>query len=141
MPPEMNKQWKVILVFACVFLAGGLCGGALTLRLDKRHRPPGRPDFRLDLMERLASDLGLSDAQKEKIRPIVQRTQEETQRLRRENVRDVAALMDRMHADVAAVLTPEQRVKLEELRKRFRERAEKVRGQFRDRDRPPPPDS
>jgi Spy/CpxP family protein refolding chaperone len=135
----MNKPWKVILVFIGVFIAGGLCGSALTLRTMKVPRPDGRPPVRFDIMGRLEKGLDLTEAQIEKIRPIVQRTQEETQRLRRENVRDLAAVMDRMHADLAAELTPEQRVKLEEMRKRFRERAERVRGQFRDRDRPPPP--
>ena len=33
-------------------------------------------------------------------------------------------------------LTPEQRIKLEEMRKHFRERAERVRGEFREQDRP-----
>ncbi len=137
----MNKSWKVILVFAGVFLAGGLCGSALTFRVIKGPRPEGRPPVRFDIMARLEKGLDLTDAQKEKIRPIVQRTQEETQRLRRENVRDLAAVMDHMHADLKAELTPEQGVKLEEMRKRFRERAERVRGQFRDHDRPPPPRS
>lgn len=137
--PDMNKPWKVVLVFIAVFLAGGLCGSAITLRVMKGPRPEGRPPFRVEIMGRLEKNLDLTEAQKEKIRPIVQRTQEEAQRLRRENVKDLAAVMERMHAELAAELTPEQRVKLEEMRKKFHERAERMRGQFRDRDRPPPP--
>jgi len=135
----MNKPWKVVLAFVGVFVAGGLCGSALSLRLLRGFHLGGRPPVRLNIMGRLEKSLNLTEAQKEKIRPIVQRTQQETQRLRRENVRDLAAVMDRMHADLKAELTPEQGVKLEEMRKRFRERAERVRGQFRDHDRPPPP--
>jgi Spy/CpxP family protein refolding chaperone len=137
----MNKPWKVILVFVGLFLAGGLCGAALTMRILKGPRPDGHPQVRFDMMERLEKGLKLTDEQKEKIRPIVRRTQEETQRLRRENVREIAAVMDRMHNDVAAELTPEQRTKLEDMRKRFHERAERVRVMFRDGAPPPPPGS
>jgi Spy/CpxP family protein refolding chaperone len=135
----MNKPWKVILMFLGVFIAGGLCGAALGIRFFHGPPPGGRNPVRVDIMDRLDKGLKLTPEQKEKIKPIVQRTQEETQRLRRENVRELAAVMDRMHTEVAAELTPEQRVKLEEMRKRFRERAERVRGFFHDRQLPPPP--
>jgi Spy/CpxP family protein refolding chaperone len=135
----MNKPWKVILVFLGVFVAGGLCGAALGIRFFHGPPPGARGPVRLDIMERLDKGLKLTSEQKEKIKPIVQRTQEETQRLRRENVRELAAVMDRMHTEVAAELTPEQRTKLEDMRKRFRERAERVRGFFHDRQPPPPP--
>lgn len=141
MGPEMNKPWKVILVFVGLFLAGALCGSALTMRILKGSRPDGRQPARFDMMERLEKGLKLTDEQKEKIRPIVRRSQEETQRLRRENVREIAAAMDRMHNDIAAELTPEQRAKLEDMRKRFRERAEHVRGMLRDGPPPSPPGS
>jgi Spy/CpxP family protein refolding chaperone len=133
----MNQRWKVILVFTGVFLAGAVCGGPVAARLLRTGRSEWRPgNMRLQVMERLEHELKLTDAQKERVRPLVLRAQEETQHMRRENIRNIAIVMDRMHAEISAELTPEQRIKLEEMRKRFRERAERVRGEFREQDRP-----
>ena len=136
---NMNKPWKVVLVFVGVFLAGAICGGPLAMRFFRPGRPEERAASRPQILQRLVDDLKLSEEQKAKIQPIVQRTLQETQRLRRENVKAIAAVMEQMHGEVAAELTPEQRVKQDEMRKRFRERAERVRSEFRDHDRPPPP--
>ena len=138
----MNQRLKVILIFTGVFVAGAVCGGPLVGRFLRSDRPEWRRGLRPQVLERLEEDLGLTAAQKEKVRPVVMRAQEEMQRLRRENVRNLAVVMDRMHTEISAELSPEQRVKLEDMRKRFRERAERVRGEFRDMDRPlsPPTD-
>lgn len=152
----MNKPWKVILAFAGVFLAGVICGGAWAPRWwfaperPMGARPGGGPQ---SLLPRLEKQLKLTEAQTDRIRPIVERMQVETQRLRREGVREFTAAMERMNLAIAAELTPEQRVKLEEMRKKFRERAEHMRREFRERERapgsgdepsrggpPPPPD-
>lgn len=132
----MNRRLKVILVFVGVFLAGAISGGAIAMRVLKSDRPDWRRGTRLQLMDRLVEELKLTEAQREKISPIVVRAQEETQALRRESLLAIAVVMDRMHADMGVELTPEQRVKLEEMRKRFRERAERMRREFRAPDRP-----
>ncbi len=127
----MDPSWKAILAFAGVFVAGGLCGVALSYRLP--HAPHPRPH----IMQRLERDLALTDAQKEKIEPMVHRAQEDVQRLRRENIRSIGAVMEKLQSDIAAELTPEQRVKQDAMRKRFRERVERMRAEFRDRSGPP----
>lgn len=137
----MNKPWKVVLVFIGVFVAGAICGGPLVGRWLRPDGGKPRTGFWPQLTERLEKELKLTDEQKAKIRPIFQRAQEETQQLRRENVKAIAAVMDQMHTQVAAELTPEQKVKLEELQTKFRERADRMRREFRERPPgPPPPD-
>ncbi|MEO6005898.1 MAG: hypothetical protein ABIZ04_25985 [Opitutus sp.] len=136
----MNQRLKVILIFTGVFIAGAVSGGPLAMRFMRPDRPEWRRGLRLQVMERLEEELGLTAEQKNRVQPVVLRAQEETQRLRRENIKNIAVVMDRMHAEISAELTPEQRVKLEDMRKRFRERAERVRGEFRDQDRPPSTD-
>jgi hypothetical protein len=81
------------------------------------------------LMRQFTRELALSSEQREKILPIVGRAGEDFQRLRdeenrrrQENVADVARVNERMYVDVAAVLTPEQRTKLQQMRERFEER-------------------
>ena len=135
----MNRRFKVILVFVGVFLAGAICGGAVASRVMKQDRPDWRRGTRLQLMDRFNEELKLTEAQKVKIAPIVSRAQEETQNFRRESIRGIAVVMERMHTEMAAELTPEQRLRLEDMRKRFRERADRMRREFRDQDRPARP--
>lgn len=147
----MDKPWKVILAFAGVFIAGAIFGGALAPRwLSYGHPPgpaaqPGRGGLLGGprMLERLERELELTPAQKEKIAPIVARMEDETRRMRRESVQQFRAAMDKTNAEIAAELTPAQRAKLEDLRKRFRERLEHFRADFRGRERswerPPPP--
>jgi Spy/CpxP family protein refolding chaperone len=131
----MNQRLKVVLILVGVFLAGAVCGGPIALRFLRPARPEWNRGARPQVMDRLSKELDLTQAQQEKIRPIVTRAQEEMQHFRRESIRNIAVVMDRMHTDVAAELTPEQRSKLEDMRKKFRDRAERIRGEFRNPDR------
>ena len=140
----MDKPWKVVLAFSGVFLAGVLAGGAITMRLEHRPRFSGRlpppPEFLPKMMERLTDRLELTGEQAAKIRPIIAQAQTDFQQLRRQHVKDVAQVMERMHNDVAALLTPEQKVKLDQMRQEFRARAERMRREFRGANPPPPDD-
>ena len=131
-----TKTWKVVLVFAGVFAAGVVTGATWSWRFgrpgpEERPRWAG-PGFGNRMMERMREDLNLTDEQKARLEPIVQRSDEELQTLRRGQLQEVAQIMDRVHAEVAAVLTPDQRTKLEEMRERFRQRAERMRREFRE---------
>lgn len=81
------------------------------------------------LMRQFTRELALTVEQREKILPIVGRAGEDFQRLRDEenrrrldNVADVARVNERMYVDVGAVLTQEQRTKLQQMRERFEDR-------------------
>ncbi len=81
------------------------------------------------LMRGFTKSLQLTPEQREKIQPIVSRAGEDFQRLREEDVRrrqenfaDVARVNERMYADVAAVLTPEQRTELQAMRQRIEDK-------------------
>jgi len=87
-------------------------------------------------MARFEKELELTPEQKEKIRPIVARTEQDAMRLRRESIQNFRALMDRMAAEINVELTPEQRTKFEAIRSRLRDRVERFRTEFRDRNRP-----
>jgi Spy/CpxP family protein refolding chaperone len=134
----MEKPWKVILAFAGVFVAGAIFGGALWPQWFG-HEGRGRRGFgELHMMDRLVSELSLTPEQKEKIAPIVARAEEETRRLRRESVQSFRAVMEKANGEIAAELTPEQKAKLDDMRKRFRERIERYRARDRDREKAPP---
>ncbi len=126
----MNRPWKVIFAFPIVFLAGAIFGGALAprwLRVVRLQNLQNRPPFTERMMQRLDSELKLTDAQKESILPIVKRMAEETQRMRRDGAQTYRTVMDGYNAEIALQLTPEQRAKLDDMRRRFRERMERFR--------------
>lgn len=130
----MNKPWKVILVFAGVFLSGVICGGPL-LEWYKHQREERRPPFVERTMERYQRELKITAEQEAEIRPILLRVRAKWRQARDENVRTLTEIVDHMHLEVAAELTPEQQVKLEEMRKELRARAERLRGRVRDREK------
>lgn len=133
--PDMDKTWKVILAFAGVFIAGGICGGLLEHRMDRMARAGNRPvlnqNFWPQLMQRLVGRLDLTPEQRQKIQLIVRHSQVEAQKQRRDHVGNIVRIMDQMHVEISSLLLPAQRVKLEELRARFRERIERERGEAR----------
>lgn len=148
----MDKPWKVIFAFICVFIAGAVFGGVFTLRSAGRrpvatsqppppNRPPGaRPpqsappvQIQPAIMRQMTQRLNLTAEQREKIKPVVARATEELQRLRRENLHDTTRVMEVMYADVAASLTSEQRSELEEMKRKMQERVaeeKKKRGEL-----------
>jgi hypothetical protein len=95
---------------------------------------PGRPPVNVrpnaiqpQLMKQFTQKLNLTHEQKKTISPIVARASEDFQRLRQENLADTARVTERMYADVSAVLTMEQRVELEQMRKQMQERVQNER--------------
>jgi Spy/CpxP family protein refolding chaperone len=128
--PDMNKPWKVILAFLGVFLAGAVFGGFISMRAAKRFmgnatpREPGAPggQFSPQILKRLTERLGLTPEQQEKIRPILKQTEEEMRRLRQAGFRETIAVAEHMNEQMAALLTPEQKTKLDAMHQEMRER-------------------
>jgi hypothetical protein len=79
------------------------------------------------LMRQFTQRLKLTTEQRERIRPIVTRAGEDFVRLRQENLADTARVTERMYADVAALLTPEQRAEVETMRRQMEERVQAER--------------
>ncbi|MFM1850842.1 MAG: hypothetical protein RIS54_526 [Verrucomicrobiota bacterium] len=138
----MNKPWKVILAYLGVFVAGAVLGGVVTLRIvrdfARDHRPIDR--FAPLLMKRYADRLDLTDEQRVRVREIVRKTETELRRLRSDGFKEAIAAGEKMNAEIAQILTPEQRLALEEFKQEMRERW-KVERQNRlpraDREGPP----
>ena len=120
----MNKPWKVILAFTGVFLAGAVIGGVVTLRFVREMVRDFRPMDRFEplLMKRYASRLELTEEQREQVREIVRTTEKELRRLRGEGFKEAVSAGEKMNAQIEQILTPEQRVRLEELKQEMRER-------------------
>jgi Spy/CpxP family protein refolding chaperone len=121
----MNKTWKVVLAFTAVFLAGSIFGGLLAMRVGPRvmaQKKSGPPPVAGQLLLRHFADrLELTPEQKEKIRPMVERADEEVRRLRQGSLKETGVVLRRLQQEIAGELTAEQRKKLEKLQERQRE--------------------
>lgn len=147
----MNRPWKLVLLLAGIFLAGGVTGSLLTARFG-RHWVAPRPapeQWAPMHLGRLSRRLELSATQVDELRPIVRRYMEEFGRVRSESLGLSRGLMDRMQREIAQKLTPEQRLKFDEYNREMRERMRKLmqkkggdsrgRGERTEKPEPPPP--
>ncbi len=144
----MDKPWKVIFAFVGVFIAGAVFGGFFALRstgkrLASERTQVARPAINKvaqgaqvpapakgiapQVMRQLTQRLSPTPEQQKALRPIVGRATEDLQRMQREHLADAARTTERMYADVAALLTPEQRTKLEQMRQEMLERVRRER--------------
>jgi uncharacterized membrane protein len=124
----MIKPWKLILLLAGIFIAGGVTGAFVMVRAGKEmlRQRPGPQDWAPNHMKRLVERLGLNPEQTEQIRPVVKRNMEELSRLRNETMAETKGVFERMEREISEKLTPEQREKFDKLNKEMRERARKV---------------
>jgi len=144
----MNKPWKLVLLLAGIFLAGGVTGAFVMLRVGREMlaRRPGPEQWAPIHLKHLAERLDLTPEQQDQLRPIVRRNMEELNRLRTYSMAETKSAFERMEREIAEKLTPDQKTKLEQMNKEFRERAAKrldaggpggPRGDRGDRDHPP----
>ena len=126
----MNRTLKLSLLCAGIFACGAVAGALGAKKFIKpgppRHvqpQPSGQPEgFGPQQLRRLSDELGLSDAQKEKISPILEKAGEELRQLRRESWRQSTAVIEAMETAVAEQLPPGQREKLAVLQEAQRAR-------------------
>jgi Spy/CpxP family protein refolding chaperone len=129
----MQTPWKVIVAFLGVFVAGSIFGGFFALRVDRERKPQKRVEqpvgtLNLRLMRRFAEQLDLTEQQKEMLRPVMERAGEDLRRVQQAQLRETSVMVERLQQDVAKVLTPEQKLKLETMQRETRERMKAGRG-------------
>ena len=119
----MNKslRWKLILAFVLIFLAGAACGffGAVHMhRVFFAHMAPD--SMAQHMKERMRVELRLTPEQMQKISPIIDRAASQLKTTRDQTMRSVHEILSQTHHEMQPLLTPEQRIKLEEMEKRHR---------------------
>ena len=121
----MDKNWKVILAFTAVFLAGAIFGGLLALRvgppLAQRRAGPAPFATAPAVLRRMTDRLELTNEQKEKIRPLVDHAEEEIRQFRQVSLREVGLILRLLQQTIAIELTANQRKKLEKMQEHQRE--------------------
>jgi Spy/CpxP family protein refolding chaperone len=127
----MNKsKLKISAFLLLIFLAGALSGGAIVWKRTTMHsgfpRPEGKgPGFKWPTPDEMANfimndwkeKLDLSDQQVEQIKPLVQSGIETVRQIQIKSVEQVREIMSKGDAKVSEFLTPDQKVKFEEMQK------------------------
>jgi Spy/CpxP family protein refolding chaperone len=128
-----RRGWFVL--FLVVVFGLGAAAGVVADRYGAfaRARPfgpgmsRGGPPRSAQIAERMSRELELSASQRAQLEEIFRRNGDRLEQFRRETGARFDALRRQMDSEISAILTPEQRTKFEEQRKR-RERNRRGRG-------------
>lgn len=126
-----RKVWfgVFVLVVFCLGAAAGVV--ADRYRMFGGRRPfgagmlRGGPPKPAEIADRMSRELGLTDAQRTQLEEVFRRNGDHLEQFRRETGARFDVLRKQLDSEISAILTPEQRAKFEEQRKR------------RERNRPP----
>ncbi|HNW44869.1 MAG TPA: Spy/CpxP family protein refolding chaperone [Elusimicrobiales bacterium] len=117
----MNIKWNQVSLAA----AAGFLLGAVFANLYTIHHIPGRPPFgggpgggrHGAPMEMFTRELGLDEAQNEKISAIFEKYRPEMDKVMKSTEPQMEALRRRVKTEIDGILTPEQITKIEKLEK------------------------
>lgn len=116
----MEKPWKVVLAFIAVFMAGSVFGSFFALRIGhqvaQRERPrpvagtaqPMQPPPATQLLRRFAERFELTTEQRDKLRPVLLRAEEQIGRIRQTSIEQTDVILRRMQQEFRSELTPDQ---------------------------------
>lgn len=146
----MITKPRTVLVLAGIFIAGMASGVFLApvvnpLLHPRNHSRSNRPSFTERNMQRLEAVVTLTPEQRVQVEVLMRATDDDLWKMRRESWRVTSERMDRLNAQIAALLTAEQQVKFDEysqaqaelIRQKMAER--EARRSRRDAGGPPPP--
>jgi uncharacterized membrane protein len=128
----MDKTWKVVLAFIGIFLAGAVAGGFVSLRFVKvpppqvLQRTVPEQQWVIGQMRRFVNELKLDEAQREQVKPPLERAAADIRRLRRRAYRETMDIIESMNNEIAPMLTEVQKEKFEDLRWLQRKRIEEL---------------
>jgi hypothetical protein len=121
----MGSSWKLALVFAVLFLTGGLSGSVITYSvLRKQPLPNPTRNFRTwteNLMEKLKRIGRLTPEQVTKIRPRVEAAVKQMQSIQIQAMQQGSDALDAALAEIEPELNPDQQKRLEHWRERRRQ--------------------
>jgi Spy/CpxP family protein refolding chaperone len=116
------SKWKTIGYAAAIFVTGGISGGALGVYEARTNlfATPQMQDVAGHLRTRLQTKLGLSPDQMQQINPIIESATSQIRSIRMETWQRVNKVFDDSYSQISAILTPDQRVKFDEMQKERR---------------------
>ena len=120
----MGSSWKLILVFAVLFLTGGITGSLITHSLTRRPGLPGAQrnfhNWTETLTKRLTRTAHLTPEQVEKIRPRIEAAVRQMQSIQIQSMQQASDALEAALAEIEPTLNPDQQKGLEHFRDRHR---------------------
>ena len=134
-------KWKIITGFILVFIAGGVTGAFLAAATARHFlfAPPGHGFVAQRMHARLRTELKLTPEQDAKISPIIDKAGAQLEQIRMETTRRVHATFAQAHEEMSPVLTDEQRVRLQQMRRRHQRWMHRLHGHESPAAELPPP--
>jgi hypothetical protein len=109
---QKMHRWRMAFFGVVILLAGIVIGGALMMILAPQmliKLPPG-PEFSPQIMiPPLRAELGLTDEQTEKIKPIMDKYMSKLNQIRMNARTEIGDTLKQMNDEIAAILTDEQK--------------------------------
>ncbi len=107
---------KLGLYVGVIFVAGVVSGSVITFRkVQAKAQPQSMEKVCHKMQDSLKTKLGLTDEQFAKVRPILDQTAQEIQKIHGRTMQDIEAAIRRSHDELAQYLTVEQKEKLKEI--------------------------
>jgi hypothetical protein len=121
----MGSSWKLALVFAVLFLTGGLSGSVITYSVLRRQAFPNPTrnfhSWTANLMEKIQRAARLSPEQSAKIRPRVEAAVKQMQSIQVQSMQQGSDALDAALAEIEPELNPDQQKRMERFREHRRE--------------------
>ena len=121
----MGSSWKLILVFAVLFLTGGLSGSVITYSVLRRQTLPNPTrsfhSWTENLMQKVQRIARLTPEQSAKIRPRVEAAVKQMQSVQIQAMQQGSDALDAALAEIEPELNPDQQKRLERFRERRRQ--------------------
>ena len=117
------SKWKTIGYAVAIFVAGGISGGALGVYETKSHLfdPQREQEVALRWRQHLTEKLGLTPDQVAKINPIIDNGATQLRSIRADTMQRLNKVFEDSYSEISAILTPDQRAKLDQMDKERRE--------------------
>jgi hypothetical protein len=116
----MGSNWKLILVFAVLFLTGAVCGSVITFSMERKPGPPNLTrnfhSWSEELTKKLEKNGKLANDQRAKIRPYIETAVRQMQSIQLQSMIQISEAFDGTIAKIEVELTPEQQKRLEYFR-------------------------
>lgn len=133
-------NWKATLIFLCIFLAGGVAGGFVGMRIGcnkakvkpeptaQAQNPQRRPidEWTKRQKKEFIERLSIPPEQEAKLDPVFQDAQAELRVYREQFSEQTNVVMKKLDGQLMALLTDEQKSKYEQLIKERQERKKKM---------------
>jgi hypothetical protein len=120
----MGSSWKLIAVFAVLFLTGGVSGSLITYSVVRKQALPNPTrtvhTWTESLMQKLERAGRLTPEQSAKIQPRVETAVKQMKSIQLQSMQQGSDVLDAALAEIETGLNPDQQKRLERFRERRR---------------------